>query len=197
MQRTQSNSTGAARASARAAIAAAAMLMMASPAIRAQGLEHTMRKPWSLYVFVATSLPHSTLVSLAREAAVTRAKLVFRGFANGAFDIGGEQRLVAQLNEECCHVEPDAPLTQSRSSQGQLTAPAWSIDPMLYTQFNVDQVPAFVLSANGATGDKSYSKVTGDMAIATALKFFAQRSSVGSIKTQAAAIYQASFGGRE
>lgn len=176
-----------------AAIVAAALAVSCEHS-HAQELERSMRHPWTLYVFVSTGMPHQTLVDLAREAGQAHAAVVFRGFLGGQFDITAEQRFVAQLNAECCDVHP---AVGGAGALNSAAVPAWSIDPALYRRFGVDVVPTFVLAATGTTGDKTFSKVAGDMALANALKYFAQKSAIAPIRQQAAAIYQSTYGGRQ
>ena len=174
-----------------------AVLMTFPTSAQPQELERGIRQPWSLYVFVSTNMPRQALVALAREASAAHATMVFRGFQSGGFDLGGEQRLVAELNEECCHVSAAGGAGGNPRAGTQALVPAWLVDPALYHRFGVDLVPTFVLAANGATGAQSFSKVTGDMALASALKYFAQRSAITTIRQEASATYQAAFGGRQ
>ncbi len=160
-----------------------------------QELEHAMRQPWTLYVFASTTMPHQALVRLAREAGQAHAAVVFRGFPGGQFDLQSEQRFVAQLNAECCGVRPA--VGGAAAAAAAAAVPAWSIDPALYRRFAVDVVPTFVLAANGASGEANFSKVAGDMALASALKYFAQKSAIAPIRQQATAIYQSTYGGRQ
>ena len=187
-------------ATAVAALVSAVLLCSSSPA-PAQQLEQAMRHPWTLYVFVSTSMPHRGLVDLAREASQAHAAMVFRGFPGTFFDLGAEQRLIAQLNEECCGVVAGAAQSDARwgrpSSTTAQEVPTWSIDPALYHRFDVAVVPTFVLAGTGASGEQAFTKVAGDMALASALKFFAQRSAIGSVRQQAATLYQSTYGGRE
>jgi len=167
--------------------------------VHPQELERAIRQPWTVYVFVSAGMPHQSLVELAREAARAHAAMVFRGFPGGVFDLQGEQRLVAQLNEECCHQQRTAPTGSGGS--GHLTStsvvPAWSVDPALYRQFDVTVVPTFVIAATGATDELLFSKVSGDMALASALKYFAQRSAIPLIRQQAVSRYQLAYGGHQ
>ena len=184
------------------AAVAAAVLTCCTASARAQQLEHSMRQPWSLYIFVSTGMPHQSLVALAREAVLVNAALVFRGFPGSAFDLQGEQRLIAQLNQECCGVSADASSLRSSTASRQHVAqlprvPAWSIDPALFRRFDVSVVPTFVLAETGNTGDQSFTKVSGDMALANALKFFAQGSASPARRQAAVTIYQAAYGGRQ
>ena len=183
---------------------AAAVLTCSTESARAQQLEHSMRQPWSLYIFVSTGMPHQSLVALAREAVlVNGANIVFRGFPGSTFDLQGEQRLIAQLNQECCGVTPDvtSPRSSTPSTRQHVAqpprVPAWSIDPALFRRFDVSVVPTFVLAETGNAGDQTFTKVSGDMALANALKFFAQGSSSPARRQAAATIYQAAYGGRQ
>lgn len=171
-----------------------ALMMTWSERAESQELERAMRRPWTLYVFVSTSVPHQTLVDLAREAGQAHAAVVFRGFPGGQFDLQTEQRYIAQLNAECCDVHP---AVGGAAAMRSAAVPAWSIDPALYRRFGVDVVPCFVLAATGASGEQSFSKVSGDMALANALKYFAQKSAIASVRQQAVAIYQSTYGGRQ
>lgn len=183
-----------------ASLTAALLLFVCAPA-PAQQLEASMRHPWTLYVFVSTGMPRQSLVNLAREAASAHASMVFRGFPGSFFDLGAGQRLVAQLNEECCGVSASS--VQSSSVTGVMASPtapqvpAWSIDPALYRRFDVSVVPTFVLAETSGGGEQSFTKVAGDMALASALKYFAQGSSSSACRAAAAAIYQTAYRGRQ
>jgi conjugal transfer pilus assembly protein TrbC len=177
------------------------LLLCGSEPAPAQQLEATMRHPWTLYVFVSTGMPHAALVNLAREAGLAHASMVLRGFPGSTFDLGAGQRLVTQLNEECCGVSARSAQSQSVTGAAAPTAaqqsPGWSIDPALYRRFDVSVVPTFVLAATGGTGDDTFTKVSGDMALASALKYVAQGSSSAARRAAAASIYQSAYGGRQ
>ena len=181
------------------AAVAGALLMSWPMSVHPQELERAIRQPWTLYVFVSTGMPHQSLVDLARDAARAHAAMVFRGFPGGTFDLQGEQRLVAQLNEECCRPQRTAPA--GAGANDRLTpasvVPAWSVDPVLYRRFDITVVPTFVIAATGGTDAQSFSKVSGDMALASALKYFAQRSALPTIRQQAVSFYQLAYGGRQ
>lgn len=187
-------------ATAVAALLAVVLLCSSAPA-QAQQLEQAMRHPWPLYVFVSTSMPHRDLVDLAREASHARASLVFRGFPGSLFDLGAEQRLIAQLDEECCGVVAGAAQSDAHSGRPVTTSaqevPAWSVDPALYHRFDVSVVPTFVLAGTGASGDQAFTKVAGDMSLANALKNFAQGSAIPAFRQAAASIYQSAYRGRQ
>lgn len=181
------------------AAVAGALLMSCPTSVHPQELERAIRQPWTLYVFVSAGMPHQSLVGLAREAARAHAAMVFRGFPGGTFDLQSEQHLVAQLNEECCRPQRTGPTGAGESDRLTSTSvvPAWSVDPALYHRFDVTVVPTFVLAATGGTGEQSFSKVSGDMALASALKYFAQRSAIPPLRQQSVSLYQLAYGGRQ
>lgn len=181
------------------AAVAGALLMSCPTSAHPQELERAIRQPFSLYIFVSSGMPHQSLVSLAREAVRAHAAMVFRGFPGGTFDLQGEQRLVAQLNEECCRAQRAGPTGAGGGERLTSTSvvPSWSVDPALYHRFDVTVVPAFVLATTVGIGENSFSKVSGDMALASALKFFAQRSSIPAIRQESVSRYQVAYGGRQ
>ena len=127
--------------------------------------------------------------------------MVLRGFPGSFFDLGAGQRLVAQLNAECCGVSADSARQDSASGRPASAAlsevPAWSIDPALYRRFDVSVVPTFVLAETGGTGDQTFTKVSGDMALASALKYVAQGSASPARRAAAVSIYQSAYRGRQ
>lgn len=155
---------------------------MGTAGAQAQSMVESMRAGWSTYIFVSTTMPRLALVDLAREAAQAHATLVLRGFATPLgqpVDLPAMQRLIAEINTACCDKRPVA----------------WMVDPKLFDRYRVHAVPAFVL-ANGTSADgRSYSLVTGDMALANALKFFAQTSALPTVRDRAAALYALAYAG--
>ena len=151
----------------------------------AQTMLGSMRAGWSTYVFVSTGMPRETLVALAREASAAGAVLVFRGFAEpsgGAAPISLQslQQLVAEVDAACC--------------QGRKVA--WMVDPKLFDRYRVVAAPSFCVAWGEGGGAQDFSIVSGDMALASALKFMAQQSTLPGIRKRTAAIYQDAFGGR-
>lgn len=183
-----------------AALGCAWLLCFSAP-VPAQQLEQSMRHPWTLYVFVSTGMPHQALVNLAREAGQAHASMVLRGFPGSFFDLGAGQRFVAQLNEECCGVSPASAGQDAAAGRAGAAAapevPGWSIDPALYRRFDVSVVPTFVLAETGGTGEQTFTKVSGDMALASALKYVAQGSASPARRAAAASIYQSAYRGRQ
>ena len=149
----------------------------------AQSMLASMRgHEWATYIFVSTAMPRHALVELAREASLVGATLVLRGFAptlGKPVDFSGPQTTIAEINRQCCRDR----------------GPGWIVDPRLYERYRVQAVPAFVIARGEGSTPEDYSLVTGDMALANALKFIAQNSRLPAMRTQAAQIY-AKFGGQ-
>lgn len=150
-----------------------------APPSQADGLADQIKAPWSLLVFVSTSMPRQQVVSLARQAVLTRATLVLAGFPKWDPTPAGARAWVAQINDECC---------KDRGA-------SWMVDPKLFKSYSVLQVPAFVLTKGGEPSPASFSKVSGDMDIGNALKFFNQESRLEPIRIEAERRYNHSFGG--
>jgi conjugal transfer pilus assembly protein TrbC len=160
--------------------------------VHAQDLASSIRQPWSLYVFVSSQTPQASLVGLAREATQAGAVLVLRGFPANDATLAGAQAFTAHIDAACCGVEPK----RADATAGAGIVPAWVVDPKLYQTFGVRAVPAFVLARTGSTREQDFCEVEGDMALANALKFFAQKSASPAIRQQAAQVYAHAFGGR-
>lgn len=176
-------------------LAAISLLAVTAGAAQAQAaastLADSMRAGGQAYVFVGAHMPHRSLVELAREAGLAGATLVLRGFDSPSgqpVDLVATQRLAAQINSECC----------GAAKQPQAH---WIVDPKRYEQFDVKAVPTFVLVPSGgsgqARGDAGYVKVSGDMALASALKFITQTSRNKPARDQATRLYRQAFGGTQ
>jgi conjugal transfer pilus assembly protein TrbC len=155
------------------------VLILLTGAARAQSLFESMREfghagPPGGYVFVSENLSDTTLIPLARDAQRTGLTLVLNGFWG---DLGATRRRVAQINDACC---------------GKKGA-RWQINPLLYQRYHVNAVPSFVLSVGPGTGAADFSKVTGEMSVANALKFFAQQSQVDAVRRLASVTYTRAF----
>jgi type-F conjugative transfer system pilin assembly protein TrbC len=162
-----------------------------APSAGAQpGDDHTMasaiRAGWSTYIFVSSTMPRESLVALAREASLSGAVLVLRGFGPGArtagepVNLGELQKNIAELDAECC--------------KGRRVG--WIVDPKLFDRYHVAAVPSFCLAWGEGNGPEDYSLIAGDMLLSNALKFMAQESSLSGIRKRAASLYQSSFEGR-
>ena len=154
------------------------------------GEDHAMasaiRAGWSTYIFVSSTMPRESLVALAREASLSGAVLVLRGFGPGArtagepVNLGELQKNIAELDAECC--------------KGRRVG--WIVDPKLFDRYHVAAVPSFCLAWGEGNGPEDYSLIAGDMLLSNALKFMAQESSLSGIRKRAASLYQSSFEGR-
>ena len=147
----------------------------------------SMRAGWSTLIFVSTATPRASLVELAREASRAGAVLVFRGFAQEAsqgqgtsVDLQGLQAFVASIDTQCC--------------KGSKVT--WIVDPRLFDRYKVRTAPTFVVAWGDAARPQDYSLITGDMALANALKSMAQQSALPGIRKRAAAVYTQAFGGQ-
>lgn len=153
-------------------------LVLLSPLLALAQMAESMKAkdPWRLYVFVSTTMPTRAVISLAREASRTKATLVLKGFPS-ATTINGAREYVEQINQACCDKK----------------GPGWIVHPKLFETFDVKAVPAFVLTQSETPQEGLTSSVSGDMAVANALKFFAQESRSQLIRTNAVRIYESSF----
>ena len=146
----------------------------------------SIRSGWSTLIFVSTTTPRTSLVDLAREASRAGAVLVFRGFAedpaytDAPVNLQGLQMLVAEIDAQCC--------------KGSKVT--WVVDPRIFDRYKVRAAPSFVIAWGDAARPQDYSLVSGDMALANALKTMAQRSALPGIRTRAAAVYAHAFGGQ-
>ena len=184
-------------------LAAQSTLPVASPVA---SLAQDMRQGWRTFIFVSTHMPRQSLVELARDAASSGAVLVLRGFdvrtaAQSAsqvgvaagqasqliapIDLARTQRLAADIAAACC---------------AGRQPPHWMVDPQSFERYRVNAVPTFVLAWPGTAGpaadERLYASVTGDMALANALKFFAQQSKLPALRARANELYGQAFGGR-
>lgn len=125
-------------------------------------------------------MPRTSLVELASEATKAHALLVFNGFDDKYTNAASMQKLVAEINATCC---------------GKNGA-AWTIHPKLFERYNVKAAPAFVIAHGTGNKPGDFSLVSGDMALANALKFFAQNSKIDSIRMRAGDVYRSAFGRR-
>jgi conjugal transfer pilus assembly protein TrbC len=152
---------------------AALALIAATPAL---AQNQSKSPPPQLFVFVSTQMPRTSLVELAREAKELDAILVLRG--TGKTDVFASSRtFVDSVNKECCENK----------------GPAWIIHPAYFALYKVTAAPTFVLSQDQPpTQDPApqFVKISGDMAIGNALKFFAQQASSPKLRQIASEIYR-------
>ena len=163
----------------------ATLACCAALSAHAQAMLQSIRTGWSTFIFVSTDMPRETLVSLAQEASLAGATLVFRGFAvaDGAagrpIDLPALQMRIADIDAQCCH--------------GRKVA--WMVDPKLFDRYSVSAAPSFCLAWGEGNAAQDFSLVSGDMALANALKFMTQESALPGIRKRAAALYDSAFGG--
>ena len=104
-------------------------------------------KKEGLRIFVSFSMPEALLVSLDQQARKIGAKMVIRGLKNNSFK--ETFAYIKSMNEKGLVID---------------------IDPKAFEEFEVTQVPSFVL--NDAN---SFDKLTGNVSMAYALKEFAEK----------------------
>lgn len=157
----------------------AALCCAAASGAGAQGLFDSMRATGAAaqpggYVFVSARLSDTTLIPLARDAAQAGLTLVVNGFWG---DLATTRQRVAQINEACCRQK----------------SPSWQINPLLFQRYRIGAVPSFVVAVGPGATDADYSKVTGEMSVANALKFFAQKSQLPAVRRYATTTYTNAF----
>lgn len=146
--------------------------------MQAQSLSEAFKPTqWASYIFVSTSMPRSSVMQLAKEAAMSRSTLVLRGFDKKNQTMEGVQAYVNDINGNCCGKNP----------------PSWVVHPKLYETFNVRIAPAFVLSKGQNPSQSDFALISGDMSLGNALKFFAQGSANPEIRSKASEIYTKTF----
>lgn len=145
---------------------------------RSQTMAQDITAHWASYIVVSSALPQRQLVSLARDAAKSKSVMVLNGFVNGQNSIQEAQRFIAEINRQCCTVEQPS---------------RWIIDPKLVARYGVQAAPTFILARGESLQPSAWSKVAGDLDLASALKTFAQRSRSADVRRQASALYTQSF----
>lgn len=130
----------------------------------------------ALLVFVSFSMPQQVLENLAQQARLAGGVMVLRGMVNG------------NLSE-----------TQAAAARVNSAGAAWEINPELFTTFDVQTVPAFVLTGDKTVLDagcapndfeqcsntNTFSKVSGDLSVQVALDTMRMRSEIPLIRTMA------------
>lgn len=130
----------------------------------------------ALIVFVSFSMPERVLSNLAEQAREVGAVMVLRGLVDGKLSA-----------------------TETAAMKVNAAGAAWEINPELFHTFDVQTVPAFVLTGNkdvidqGCAPDDSgqcsptntFSKVSGDISIEIALDTIQRRTEIPFIREQA------------
>lgn len=126
------------------------------------------------FVFVSERVSDTSLIPLARDAQRAGLTIVLNGFWG---DINETRQRVARINDACC---------------GK-TGARWQINPLLFQRYQVTAVPSFILSVGPGVRPQDFSKVTGEMSVANALKAFAQQSTVPAVRRFATLTYTKAF----
>lgn len=113
-----------------------------------------LQKKESFRIFVSFSMPRELLASLDQQAKQIGAKLVIQGLKNNSF-------------------KETFAFAKSLGDQGI----RFDIDPKAFEDFEVTQVPAFVINQGN-----QYDKIVGNVSIAYALNEFANK---GDLKDKA------------
>jgi conjugal transfer pilus assembly protein TrbC len=141
-------------------------------------LLETMTARWNTFVFVSTQMPRQSLIELAQEASKAHAVIVLTGFGGADATLNSTQAFAAEINNVCCQKQP----------------PRWLIDPVLTKRYHVTAAPTFVVGHGSSDNPGEYSKVSGDMSLSQALKFFAQDSKLVSASDFAKRVYYSAYG---
>jgi conjugal transfer pilus assembly protein TrbC len=136
---------------------------------------------WQTYIFVSTRMREQEVLALAQEASAANAVLVLNGFGGDAQTLTATRRYVAAINAICCG---------KRGSH-------WIVDPVIARRYHVSVAPSFVVAHGESADPGEFSKVSGDMSLAQALKFVAQQSQLESAREYASQVYNAAYGNRE
>ncbi len=157
-----------------------AFLFAQACAVNAQQLFSSMveqnNKQLSGYVFVSLAMPDSHLIGIARDAYRSGMTIVLNGYMDGYPRNKDEtQKRVLEINRACC---------------GERGGAHWMINPPLYDRYKISNVPAFVIAKGASSSPMDYSKVSGEMSIPIALRFFYQNSQIPEVKTKSHEIYQ-------
>lgn len=154
-----------------------ALLCIAGP-LHGQSLFESMRtgtaeQPGG-YLFVSEHVSDTALIPLARDARAAGFTIVINGFWG---DLNATRQRVARINEACCNK----------------SGAHWQINPMLFRRYQVTAVPSFVISVGPGDAPADFSKVTGEMSVGNALKYFAQQSRVPAVRQVARDAYARAF----
>lgn len=141
-------------------------------------LLQTMTARWNTFIFVSTQMPRQSLIELAREASMAHAVIVLTGFGGPGETLTSTQAFAAEINNVCCQKQPAR----------------WLIDPVLTKRYHVTAAPTFVIGHGSSDNPGEYSKVSGDMSLSQALKFFAQDSQLVSASDFAKRVYYSAYG---
>lgn len=159
--------------------------LLMAPA-RSESMYEAFRDPnantMRAFIFVSMKLPDATLIALARDSRRAGVGMVLQGFIHeGPRGLEDTKAKIAAINRACC----------------DKNVANWQINPMLYQRYNVKAVPAFVIAKGSGNSVADYSKISGEMSLGTALKFFAQESKIPDIRKRAGQVYYQTFAGQD
>jgi conjugal transfer pilus assembly protein TrbC len=144
----------------------------------AQTMQEEILAEWKTYIVVSSAMPREQLVSLAHEAGIANAVIVLNGFPGGDTNLQSSQKMITEINEACCDKQ-----NPSR----------WIIEPRISRRYHITAAPSFVIARGESTRNEDFSVITGDIDLANALKYMAQRSGSAEIRRVAATTYQRTF----
>lgn len=127
----------------------------------------------ALLIFVSFSMPEQVLKNLAEQARTAGGVMVLRGMVDGKLSA-----------------------TQDAARAVNQAGASWEINPELFTTFDVQTVPAFVLTGNKEVIDQgcaldadgqcssknTFSKVSGDISVIVALDTMRMRTNIPFVK---------------
>jgi len=140
-------------------------------------LDHPHSNPPPL-IFISFSMPEEDLRGFLREAAKTGSPVVLRGMVENSM-----KRTVERLGI----------LLGKDKSPNTGPSPALAIDPTLFERFEIDKVPAFVLTTDAVDPCTSagcptpdHLKLAGDVSLDYALGVMARESKPSTLAQRAA-----------
>lgn len=141
-------------------------------------LVDAMTARWNTFIFISTQMPRQSLLELSREASQAHAVIVLTGFGGPGNTLTSTQKFAADVNAICCGKQPAR----------------WIIDPNLTKRYGVTAAPTFVVGHGSSDNPGEFSKVSGEMSLAQALKFIAQDSRLVSASEYAKRVYYDAYG---
>ncbi|NHR07807.1 type-F conjugative transfer system pilin assembly protein TrbC [Chromobacterium haemolyticum] len=154
-------------------------LLLLCGELQAQSLYESMRPPkWNSYIFVSLKMPSSTLIALAKESQQAGIPMILAGFEGNQTSIGTTRDRIQSINSACC---------------GKRGGTKWQIYPQLFERYKIHEVPTFVLAKGDSESPADFVKISGDIALADALKRIAQQSTQAEMRARAKQIYTKAF----
>jgi type-F conjugative transfer system pilin assembly protein TrbC len=127
------------------------------------------REPYQLLVFISLSQPEQGLIELGKQVKAANGALILRGLVDGSY----KKTILALEN------------FIDKAGIGV------SIDPELFTKYQIKQVPTFVITevSKACAGNltcipASFDKLTGNVSLNYALDKFAQEGDLGQVMRQ-------------